>query len=302
MKTAFYFVVQLTVTFFVALFLNFILNNFLILENGDVQFGSILSIDGKNYFPITVSNFENKSLEQVKLAIPSYVNEQDIISSHPLKIEIDQNTIGNNKEKYAIFSNFKPLRITQLLVPIQSEKDTNYFEVLNPNEKHLGVIASIFTKTAKQKVFLETLKDTFFYIIVFAALYAFMVWHQEVRFKEKQKLYSEAKSECDSITKKLEYVEKEANEIRSKCGKCRILLLNKIRDYIAENDFWRDTVRAILIERISDKKKADELIDTVTERLGTYSTRSQNSKREIAQIDYLVKASEENSISHTSKR
>ncbi|MBL7107370.1 MAG: hypothetical protein ISS77_07165, partial [Phycisphaerae bacterium] len=244
------------------------------MKKGEIQYGTILSVENKEYLPITFSNFDSKSVEQLKITIPNHINEQDIIASSPIKVELQQNTIGINKEKFVSFSNFKPLRITQLLIPVESEKDLEHIEIINSNEKRVNLVESTFKKTYTRKTLEQAVLSSLFYMIMLTPFVGLQVWHHEVRIRGLHTKLNDVQSDAVGIRK-------EFQRSKDTCGKCRILLLSKIRDYVKENDFWRNSVRAILMSKYGDKKKADELFETVTEKLKTYSTRSSGTVQEI---------------------
>jgi hypothetical protein len=80
---------------------------------------------------------------------------------------------------------------------------------------------------------------------------------------ERKRELAESKRERDQMKATLKAAE-------ARLAKHRLLLLARISDYSRELDFWRNTVRKMLVDRGGSISGADELIAGITRQLKTY--------------------------------
>ncbi len=239
----------------------FVINYYFVPINGEVRYGNAITIGDKLYYQVQIENFTPKEIAGLRLTVPLGSDIHQIISNTPVAIEPILNTIKSDVSLVSI-SNILPSGTTQIFFPILRESDQSKFNFLNL-ENHK------FNYKSMQQVhsrFFLVLKKIFITSIVYAVIYMFLgvlfIWYLN---KQDEKI--------KKLTESSREISEELKRVSLSHQKCRLLLLSRLKDYVKENDFWKDTIRKVMYEN-ENAKSSDQLFDIVTDSLKTYSIHS----------------------------
>lgn len=107
---------------------------------------------------------------------------------------------------------------------------------------------------------------------------------KELRDEEGRKLlniHENLKKDAEDLRERLQIVKNQA-------AKTNVLLHARISDYARELDFWRNTIKSLVVKGGGDMRSSEKIIETITEKLGTYQTSSKSRFN----FDYIKVAAE----------
>ncbi len=106
--------------------------------------------------------------------------------------------------------------------------------------------------------------------------------------KEASDISDKANERLQGAEERIEEIRKETDEVKKLYERKKAILIRRVSDYSKELEFWRNTIRKVLYDRLSTEKEAEIIITHVTNRLGTYGTRD-SSAEEYETIEAMAK-------------
>lgn len=270
------------------------IQNVIDFNDGKIYKGNPVNISKDKYHvPIQIDNFSEKSLSNIKLTIPKYVNINEIKTSFPLSLD-DINNTQNLKRKVIVIGSIPEMDQLNLLIPINNLNHINDIEFINANSKNIAVsqfneVTNPLLKSAEQSAFYVALNS-----VVYALLLLGFYLLKMPMYKRLEELREDHKKQGDFI--------KELRTEQSTIRKHKYLLISRLSDYSKELCFWRDTVRKLLYERGEDKKFADEFLNQITKTLKTYGTLSFHKENDFELVRTMIDKIKEEDKSRTSSQ
>lgn len=274
--------------------------NFITSDNGLIRIGDTIKMGESSYqVGIEIKNFSEKAIENIGIEVPTALKLEDINANMNLNISLAETNVGQIQSEAIIIDRIPENQSVQIIISTDKSIDSKEI-VVRKNGNNIKVMRLDEEKSEFRKSITTT--------IIYGVLLLFIYGGAGVILDAKQKeRVDELKKETEELQKKSDDMKKEANieiekmkleyeKIRKRQTKMRVLLEAKLRDYRLELDFWKDTIRKILYKSTNNKISSEELINTVTETLKTYQTRTKNSL-DLDAIALLAQAvkSEENS-------
>ena len=241
--------------------------------------GPICQINDKQYLGFDITNYQNKEINKIKVAIPTNLPISEVISSDNIQIEPIPNQIGAGKTKTVFVSGLKSNQLTRLLFPLHELKDSELFSVVNSTEIGLKQAYIKSLKHPFQRAIKEAILASLFYAILIGCFWTYYSFKQKSLHDNFSKIMKQQETAKAELTEVKDKTIKRLRSLAQANKKQNILLLARIRDYSKELSFWRDTIRKILFLNTNrDKQFADKLFEQVMDNLKTYSTLSKHTE------------------------
>ncbi|WP_375171866.1 hypothetical protein [Marinobacter sp.] len=262
---------NIVLVFFVTLAMNWIVET-LTADSGYIRTGEIVSIGYDRFMPIEIENYKSSPINGIKVLMPLGLQAKEIASSKPIQIEQVDTTVSSNQFNLFEISEVNGQAITRILVPLKFE-DSRCCQFLNSKELKLEL------KNDDDVV--NPVRSAFFDGAQTAAIYSILMFFLAVWLKSK---IEALKHEIESLSKKnessIEQTDKlreDLNEIRKIYKRQRVFLLRRVSDYGKEVEFWRNTMRKMLIAKGVDKNSTKNMLREISKALGTMSTHGSTS-------------------------
>jgi hypothetical protein len=262
-------VVSVIVTFLLSTALNFGIN-YLTQDNGTIMLGPTITVQGKTYMSVTISNFTSGTLDGIVLSLPSATSISELIASAPIRVGEQASNTGTTEKKLISISEIGHNRVTTLQIPLLNPNQASLLEVTNAGQKKLGVIAVNEISYPIQSILTNAAAIS----LIYACFYAIVIVWEHGRLKEldaRLKHFDENARIMDEQTKKLK---KLSSESTARISRIQVVMLARMSDYSQELRFWRDTIRKLLYGLTGTAEAGDKIVKHVTESLKTYSTRT----------------------------
>ena len=171
----------------------------------------------------------------------------------------------------------------RILIPVPSIKSTEDFALPNLSQLDLQSQLNDYAENPTHRIWYSALESSIAYALLTGlAAYFWGGWFNsrlEKDVKEREELKARfagieanlAESKTESVKMKEQY-KKESGEMAARLMKYRVYLLSRLSDYSKELDFWRGTIRGILMSGGIGKDRVEETITSVTASLRTYGT------------------------------
>jgi hypothetical protein len=240
-------------------------------EQCNIDIGTSVLSNNQYYTSITISNSgKNKAIKKLEISTSDFNEIEDGIMNLSYNLDKSNNVLTINyippDETFSLFI------ITK--------------NVVNLNSIRVAYDGKINTTYLKDK--------TSFYIVIISQVIIYtimLIILQIIDYKrdlKRNEKFKEVQSELDEYQRivnaiKVDYdimVEKDnqsrraVTQFETKLYRMKIYYLARMNDYSKELDFWKDTIRKIMYQKVSKKKDNEEVFDIVTKELKTYGTRS----------------------------
>lgn len=272
--------------------------NFIASDDGLIRIGNTIRMGESSYqTTIQVKNFSNKAIENIGIQVPAMVKLEDINANINLNISLAENNVGKKQSESIIIDRIPEKQSVQIIISLNKDIDSKQINI----EKN-GNSIKIVRFEEEESEFKKSINRT----LIYGAMLLFIYGGMGLILDSKQRArVQELKKEAEELKKEQEKANSEIKEMRLKCEKIegrqvkiRVLLEAKLRDYRLELDFWRDTIRKMLYKGVNNQLSSEELLDTVTDTLKTYQTRTKKSfdLDAISLMAQVVKGEEDNNI------
>lgn len=234
-------------------------------SNGSIQVDEIQLTSGSVAAMVRVENYSKERINDLKILIPKESQINQISTSTPIQIEEANNILSTSKQKVIILSLIPPKTISTILIPIS--EGSSCCSILNSEELKIAVKEESDVLSPSMHALYKGLQTALIYTVFFAVV---VLWY---------------KSQNNELATRLEKIEEKHNEyadrtksklreVESKFGRHKAILLRRLSDYSKELEFWRDSIRKVLYQSEVSSSNAEKLIAHVTQKLGTFGTRS----------------------------
>lgn len=235
---------------------------------GVVTLGAPVLIRDTPFVPIIIQNYSSNPIDGLRLSLPVDVPFDSLTSSAPLLAASVEGTTQSRTQLINL-SSIPPRWETVLLVP----GEVNCCSVINAAEKGLTLRGSGPLRNRWVTASFRALRDAAIYA---AVVLLFTLWFA----REQKRLHvriDEARAEAAKNQQRLDELQVKFEETRraSRGGFARMrrFLVRRISDQARELAFWRDAIRSYFVHQAGSAQSGEELIQSVTDRLKTYTTR-----------------------------
>jgi hypothetical protein len=270
-------VIAIVLTFFINLTIEY-----WVIENGTVTIGKRLESENFNYKPIEITNFSDKTMDNIRLSIPNTIQLASIIVSSPIQIELVNNSLSPKHRQLVVISGIKANSNVRLLIPL-IEGSMLCCEVLNLKENQLTLKNDQNISSSFSIAFESAIRTTIIYGIIFTIL---ALWIGR-NFKELRQIIKVTEKDLQENSKFQDSLGQRIADVKLADKKKRVLLLKRITEYGKEIKFWRNTVKEILIDNVNPEE-LDKTLKLISEKLETRSTHS-NINKEYEEFEYMTK-------------
>lgn len=275
------------VTFVASLILNGVVQ-YVTRDSGSVVIGHAIPGSETVYVPVEIVNFSNDVIDGFQLAVPSTTRTDDLAASAPLQVSELHSAIPNQLTKVVAISGIEPRSRTSVLIPVASSTEAQLVHAVNGRELGLRL-----THAAEvENPVLAAAGDALIVAILYSLFYGgFLFWTygriDGIRQDLKEVEEKQAKGQEMAIELS-ESLEQQGKEARERALRLKVLLLARLDDYARELRFWRDAIRGILLKGGADPVTQELVIEIVTEKLKTFSTREAGTEDEFRTIFVLA--------------
>lgn len=275
-------------------------------DKGRVVIGNPITVSGALFSEMQIENWSSKPLDGLILVVPSSISLSSITASFPISIEEVKGFSGSQATKRITFSGVPPHRITRIMIPLSSTRDIEDFNLPNVETIDLEKLWNDYSedpvKRERGRIVIESISYALFVglcgFLLSGWLYSIINKEHkkiETMFEEHQKMNEEDKkkleefriqvNELNSKVEKEEAdktkVRKEVKELRAIFIRQRLYLLARLSDYTKELEFWRDTIRNILLTGGQGEGQTDSIIKSISATLHTYSTQGRVTEQSV---------------------
>jgi len=241
-------------------------------SNGRVYIGSPITISGTIYYEMQIENWNSKQLDGLILVVPSSVSLPSITSSFPITIEELKGTSGSSSLKRISFSGIPSHHIARVMIPLSTARDIDDFHLASVEQLNLETQWSDYSQDPTIKDFKRAWFNVIAYTFYVCALWFFWqryflstINKEHAKLKELSDDYDkrikEGQSTIDKFKVENDQVRNEVRQIKSYYLRVRLVLLARLSDYSKELDFWRDTIRRVLMTEGLDKNRTETIIN-----------------------------------------
>jgi hypothetical protein len=250
-------------------------------SNGIVRVSASVSINQQFFSTVDVIVFNNQQLDGLIVNVPNSLIYSEIAASRPIQIERVPDSLGTNANARIKLSGFEPHVLTRLLIPFRTNSTPQAISITNKREKSLDVEYADSIDNPRivlaEKAAVYSVVDGVFIFI--ACLWFEKRWRDLKA--ESLEIHKTADSLLEKAEKQGERIEAIKNESRierdnqrNTALRIKIVLLARLKDTSRELEFWRDTVRRILISIPDGEKRAEKVIAEITNTLKTYAAQA----------------------------
>ncbi|AZT83281.1 hypothetical protein EHN06_06805 [Marinobacter sp. NP-4(2019)] len=236
-------------------------------DSGYVRKGAMVSIGYDRFIPIEIENYKSSSINGIKILMPLGLEEKEIVSSKPVKIEKVDSTASPDEFNVFNISEVTGEAVTRILVPLKFE-DSSCCQFLNAKDLKLEI------KNDEDVV--DPVKSAFLKGAQTAAIYSIFIFLLAIWMRSKieglQKNLEDLSGQLENSSDKIDRLTESLTEIRKIYKRQRVFLLRRVSDYGKEVEFWRDTLRRILVEQGCDRNSTKKMLREISKALGTLST------------------------------
>jgi hypothetical protein len=245
-------------------------------DKGRVTVGPPIATSGGFLAEVRIENWSTKPVDGLILVIPSSISTTALVASFPIGIDDVQGYTGSKESKRIKFSGIPPKLDVRILVPVPSIKSTEDFALPNLSQFDFQSQWNDYAENPTHRVWESVLIASIAYSLL-AGLIAYFAsgWFGSILEKE-HKQREVINTKADELKAELEKSKETLTNARDDAKriwmKYRFYLLSRISDYSKELEFWRDTVRKILLSGGVGKERAEEVLISVMATLHTYGT------------------------------
>jgi hypothetical protein len=274
-------------TCLVTLAVTFAFNTFtsrLSLDKGRIVIGHPTLISGTLFSVVQVENWGSKAIDGLVLVVPASTAVSSIVTSMPIDIEEAKGFSGSQTLKRITFGGIPPRRLVRIVIPVSSSNALDEFFLPNVAKFDLEASWDDYSEDPlKVQSFAVFVESAFYAIFAGFVMFFGNKWldgklekadKQLAEVKDAVKAQDEEyKDRTEKRKKEFERLQKEVADARGHYLRVRLHLLSRLSDYSKELEFWRNTVRKILLTEGLGKSPSEALIKSVTSSLQTYGTR-----------------------------
>lgn len=278
-------VISVVATFVLTLLFNGI-GGWIAQDEGIIELGPVLRIGNDHFFSVDIFNYSGKPIDKLKLSIPKSIDITNIIASKPLEIKQVEHVIPLQQQNLIMLSAIEPNQLTRLLLPAKVDLKPGSVVPINAKELHLHVRQ---LKDISYPIY-ALLSSAALNAAVVMVIYMGMVflYHQQskrldeqirvykdiaaLRLEETERIQRELNGLQTEAKKRMEGLETKIKNAEDSQAKLQLLSSATMSDLWKELQFWRDTIRKIIVSNTGDKKAAENVITQVTEVLGSWKT------------------------------
>lgn len=268
---------SVVLTFFVTLVLNTLLN-FYTSEKGSVSVSRPIQIDGSRVVVVTMENQSSDFLNGLVIEIPAGVKTTSLVAEPAITIEDVASSQG--KQKLLKLGQISPRLVSRLFVPIPE----GTVRIANADASGVALRQDDRLESPLRIALLSAL----FVAVLYALVEGVSTFHASRKRKALREEIASLRKDHDAAAADAKQVrsdlEGEVKSVNARVAKHRILLQARLFDYSKELEFWRNTIRSLLLDSGSDKRTPEELISKVTASLGTYGTKSSGESYETIRV------------------
>lgn len=242
------------------------------MESAIVNVSSSAELDGQYLTVVSVQNLKKETLSGLSLYIDSEIDILDMRSSDGFDLHqhyIEPDSIPPKSNYTLTIWTEQPILKGQIIA------ESDYKISINSAESSTPFIIQILWAIGVSGV-----------VMIIGS--SFTLWLSNRRImqvqnhiREVDEKSKESIAEAAKLSKQLDVQKKERKQA---LNEIRLYYWARISDLQKELSFWRDTVRKMLYNSQNEFQTADEVIETVTSTLETYTTR----KRTDAHVDELL--------------
>lgn len=248
-----------------------------IAEKGNIRISDIYKTEsGTLSRNIEVINYTNDYIDGLILKIPNTckIENENFISSL---------VITKRENKMIDYNTFSLDMIepkTSSLITIQVQKD-DIISFPNYSSKKFFVTSEKHIESPIWKLIKQVLPSFIVYFILLSIFRFFtnkksneLSEQIEKSEKKRQVEVDKLSEKLDKEEKKIEKTDKDLKEYKKIYYQKTLFIKKQLQDYEKELDFWRNTVRQVLFKGDKKHTQAENLFETVTKQLETYTVKS----------------------------
>ena len=265
-----------------------IISSTFLADKGCVRITGTYKDENFCYKNIELVNYSNNYQNEIYFKIPSSAKIKN--ESHISTLLIEKENIKAEDINLYKLNQIQPESSTVIVIKLENENDSIQFT--NLKEKKFSLETQGRIESPKLKLFKQLLPNALLYIIIFSFSQFLGNYFIAKRQKELDEKIKEKNKKLNEIEQTLEKTDTELKDVKKKFHKAIFLFKKQLSDYSKENEFWRNTVRQLLYTGDRKNKKAEQLFETVTNQLQTYSVKSKRNL-DLEEIIFVAEELEE---------
>lgn len=258
-------------SFLITSFVNFFIN-YATSSSGEITKGAIVQFDDSSYYSLEIVNHSNKSLNDLRVSVPDGFSTNRIRSNLSLKFELEEST--NSGDSKLSISGIEPESKYLLLLPVQSSTSSD-LSVLNNQEFGIGVKEFGSIDNPQWEILKSVAIDALVYSVVVFIGFIFI----SSKIDKTKSNLAESRKTQEKLLRQIEDALNKSNDALNMYRRVKTLMIARISDYSKELEFWRNTIRKILI---SDYDKSEDSVEDLLQEI----SKSLNTQRTLAMDRY----------------
>jgi hypothetical protein len=252
-------VASVGITFIVTLVLNTLLNYYSS-DRGTIGVSRSVPIDGKTFTVVTIENYSRDFLDGIAIEIPSDVSTPSLFSDTPITVT-DAPHSHKAATRIVKVGQVSPRLVTRIFIPSSTTQPSGLVRIANTEASGVSFRRDDELESPLKKALVPAL--------VIATLYAIFAFASTYLARRETK---DARDDLDRMKKEIDAIRTKMDVASGNLAKQRILLQARLFDYSKELSFWRNAVKALLLDSGASKKTSEAILRKVTETLGTHGT------------------------------
>lgn len=254
-------VVSVAITFFLTLFFNTLVN-FYSSDKGTIGISRSVSLDGRNLTVITIENHSMEFIDGIAVEIPAGVLTKSLFADTPITI-VDVPASNVSATRIVKVGQVSPRLVTRIFIPLPQGPGVAQVRIANTEATGMAFRADDQLESPLKKALASAVVVALLYTI-FTVVSTYLARRETREMRERQ----------DELTKELRTVKERMDAVNNNIAKQRILLQARLSDYSKELNFWRNTIKQLVLTRGGSAESVDALIEKVTRSLGTHGTKA----------------------------
>lgn len=216
---------------------------------------------------LDIYNQSSSTLDDLIVSVTIHVEPRRIRSSSPLSFGVIDSQ--GNEEILLSISSVPPDRLTRIAIPLDTAgRNAAVPEIINAAEVGLEKVNAADLPRPQVDLIRETLLNAVgSALFIGIVIYIWMGWFQRT-LDETKSASERAIERSETALKGLKDTKKYIENMK----KYALLQHARVSDLTKELDFWRDTIRKLIVEVGKKLDDGDTLVELVTRNLKTYST------------------------------
>lgn len=241
--------------------------------------GKPIVIDGKRVIVVSLENYTSDFIQGIALEVPAVVPLSAFVSDSPVQLTEPSPPYPAGTRLVSV-GHIPPRLVSRLFITWPQSLSDAAPRIVNSSASGVRIRHENELESPLKSALITAAIVAAAYAAISAALAAYAKREIGIVREDIDRL----KGEIERKSKISDELRNSIQKVEARVAKQRLLLMARLTDYSKELNFWRNAVSKLLLAKGADIKTANELIESVTEALGTHGTKQSPRDFEAVQV------------------